>query len=143
MPLRLQWIKNWNAMQNLKKKKKRKDTWNTLEFDNQMDKSSKFNVLFINLPACFANDFFPPTHLPTLCSFKFSHCYYYFHFSDSYTLEYNNNKNTTQVQLIKTGIAWKSDKMVKFSNPSASCKSFIMSFTLSHSCCFLSQHFNC
>lgn len=24
-----------------------------------MDKSSKFNVLFINLPACFANDFFP------------------------------------------------------------------------------------
>lgn len=41
-------------------------------------------------------------------------------FNDSYTLEYNNNKNTTQVQLIKTGIAWKSDKMVKFSNPSPS-----------------------
>lgn len=47
-------------------------------------------------------------------------------FSDSFELVYKNNNEN--VDLIRTGIAWVSDKEVKFNNPS--CKYALSNFSL-------------
>lgn len=44
--------------------------------------------------------------------------------SDSYSLVYKgeDGSQTVNVSLLRTGIAWASDKNVKFGNPSCKCK---------------------